>query len=135
MKINDKLVKYEIDENCKILYEEVTILELYEDIDEAKVVNEDGVEFKVDLDLINDEIQSDGYFYMSGEVFMKAYMVFEKKLQLDKVYAEDDLRRVVEQQAKFYKCNSSERDVVVRAAREQRDKNRSSEPVIPIFYN
>lgn len=127
----DKLVRYELDESYKILYEDVEI----QSIDNDKIVVRDDDNFIhiVDPDMINDQIQDNGYFYMTSEVFMKAYMLFEKKIQLDKVMLEDDLRRVIEAQARFYKVNSSEKDTIIRSTREERERTKSMEPIIPIF--
>lgn len=129
----DKLVRYELDESFKILYEDVTIMWISDDGDKARVRNEDGKEFFITLDLVDDSLQANKDFYMSKEVFMKAYMVFEKYMQFEKVCAEDELRMAIENQNKFYKVNNSEKDSVIRSTREEREQTRSSEPIIPIF--
>ena len=89
----DKLVRYYLDENNKLLYDDVTVIEI---INDNNIIVSDGENtFRVMQDLINDEIQEDKSFYMTSEVFLKAYMLFEKLMQLEKVYAEDELRRAV----------------------------------------
>lgn len=134
IKVGDILVRYKLEsETNKILYDDVEIIKLEEN-DKAVIKDEDGFVDVIDLDLVNERIQDDDCFYMSNETFMKAYMIFEQKIQLEKVCIEDDLRRISEMQQNFYKVNSTERNLINRKVREEREVNGSVEPVIPIFY-